>query len=152
MKTANGYWNKFLGNHLLPPNHYTPGCWQAIEDMVAAIADDARADALAEKPPAPDADEERAKGHYGRWCDIHPKGNCFPAWGVMSIEDRDTWRLFIKELDIPPRPVRSPGQRLFESEKAAGCCPFPCKWDELTTLVQEHFATRATALGIQPKE
>lgn len=150
MKTAATYYKTHLQSAGWSSLEYLPNDYlKAFETAVAAIAADARADALAEKPAA-DADEERAKREYERFCEIHGKHigqNC-----------RDLWTAEFKAAlaeyaaTFPPRPMRTPGQRLFESEVAAGHFVATRLWSEQLDHVQESFETRAAALGIQSAE
>ncbi len=156
MKTAEFYWNSYLRT---PTDGHTT-CFATyrgldsslhkhVEAMVAAI----RADALAEKSVATDADEERAKREYERLTTLHPEPESILDWDHASRGWKVAWRAYVKTL--PPRPVRSPEERLFSTLQKLGHLRAYESWDHYSRgnphssllLIAE-----ATALGIKPQE
>ena len=104
-----------------------------------------RADALAEKPKEPDADEERAKREYERF---RAGSRELKEWGELQKLTKEHWKKFVSTL--PERHKRSTGQVMTDELWKRGVV---CRgWRELDTAEQSIRDGAATALGIQPQE
>ena len=154
MKTAEEYWKKYAeavgfgGYH----DFLCVADRAAISAMVVAIAADARADALAEKPKEPDADEERAKREWDIYANLGDVKSV--SWEYVSPTQQKAWTAYVKTL--PERPKRSPGQVLFDAEKANGLW-VGIEWDgesrdSLNDMTRQKLERIAAALSIQPAE
>ena len=144
MKTAEEYFDEYMHpvGWLTFANINGNQKRRAVTQMVSAIAADARADALAEKSVAPDADEERAKREYERFRNGH---TVYPEWKLVGPTLQEVWRDYVKTL--PPRPVRSPGQRLADALREVDFMS-----GKLSECAEAKFERAATALGIKPQE
>jgi hypothetical protein len=147
MKTAKQHFDEWRADYGGEGNITTWGNqrpeWQeAFERLVERV----RADALAEKPAAPDADEERAKREWDIYANLGDIKSV--SWEYVSPTQQKAWIAYAKTL--PPRPVRSPGQVLWESLVESGA--EQGQWKHLMLLHQNQIESAATALGIQPQE
>lgn len=144
MKTAEEYWDGLLASKTVFGyfRSLNPTIRQAILDMVAAIAADARAEAA-----SPDAEEEREFQRFKEFCK-QEMGACAPSMlagypGLKNVVEKYA-------ATFPPRPMRSPGQRLWESLVDAGAEQGP--WDLVPQFIKNQMEAAATALGIEHKE
>ena len=155
MKTAEEYWKKYAeavgfgGYH----DFLCVADRAAISAMVVAIAADARAEALAEKPKEPDADEERAKREHDRFQSFLPESYRM-EFEAHCDETIAAWKAYAATL--PEHPKRSPGQVLFDAEKANGLW-VGIEWDgesrdSLNDMTRQKLERIAAALSIQPAE
>lgn len=152
MKTAEEYWDEHMAPSGLAPYGGLSYSYrrQAADAMVAAI----RADALAEKPAAPDADEERAKREWDRM--RGGDSRIFYPYDACNQAEQAAIRTLFAAL--PPRPMRSPGQvlrsQINEELKRLGCPTLVNCFVSGMDLAKFDAAivAAATALGIQSKE
>lgn len=147
MKTAEEYWDE----HMAPSGlaHYGGLSYshrrQAADAMVAAN----RSDALADKSVAPDADEERAKREHDRFQSFLPESYRM-EFEAHCDETIAAWKAYSKTL--PPRPVRSPGERLHDAYEEIWDSTLQGQFDGLNPERKERYERAATSLGIKPQE
>lgn len=153
MKAAEEYWDEHMKNTACPFRGCSDLRQSDIRELIAAIAADARADALAEAKAVTDPDEERAKAEWKRFEDSwHAIGlTCSPP-----SEDAYVYKAFAHYVKtLPPRPMRSPGQRFFEAVRKLGIGSFTDTYKRLLEEwpnKAESFESAAEELGIQSKE
>lgn len=152
MKTAEERWKQLrymMGDALHVWLYYDANDRGGFAKFLAMVEADARADALAEKSVAPDADEERAKREYERFQSFFPSSRKV-AFQEREAEARAAWIAYVKTL--PPRPMRSPGQVLWDSQRAVGMFGNFHSYAELHENTKAMQEAAATALGIKPQE
>lgn len=146
MKTAEEYYEQLRkdADMFMKWNTKSKAYKAGFESLVAAV----RADALAEKPKEPDAVPTK-KPEWDRFhklfMEMTPGGINYSSTLPKVVE--------AYAATFPPRPKRSPGQRLFESERDSNS-----HWGKretfhgLSEMTQAQFETRAKELSIQPAE
>lgn len=152
MKTAEEYWNSIT---IVGGFARWPKLACGFAHAFSRLVDEIRADALAEKPATPDADEERAKREYERLQSLIPDAFLRQDYESRNPASKAGWKAYVKTL--PPRPMRSPGEQLRDllvknipHDEVRGL--FLDVYADETPELRAGMDAAANALGIEPQE
>lgn len=146
MKTAEEYWDQHMKNTACPFRGCSDLRQSEIRELVAAIAADARADALAEAKVDPDDTHEARE--WKRFQAIHRE-----LWKSEIGNNTVFHRSFAEYVKtLPPRPMRSPEQQVFEAARSQGWFAECSQFSDCSERTLSECRAVATDLGVQPKE